>query len=102
MSPKKSDSFIHIIGYTESNETVIGGVWKIYETYGLPLDIIFDICLRRKWIPGWINLYEDMRNSGMEHGRILSKLEEAINDSFGKDYSAVVISRLSEIYKQQE
>ncbi len=99
MSRKKTDSLIHIVGYTEANETVVGGLWKIYETHGLPLDIIFDVCKQRNWIPGWIDLYEDMKKSGMEHGRIFSKLEEAINDSFGKDYSGVVISRLSEIFK---
>lgn len=102
MSPKKHESLIYIIGYTEADETVVGGIWKIYETHGLPLDIIFDLCIQRKWIPGWIDLYQDMIKSGMEHTRILSKLEEAINDSFGKEYCGVVISRLSEIFKSQE
>jgi alanyl-tRNA synthetase len=102
MSPKKPDSFIYIVGYTEAKEAVVGGLWKMYETYGIPLDIIFDACMRRNSIPGWIDLYQDMKKSGMEHGRILSKLEEAINDSFGKEYSGVVISRLSEIFKPQE
>lgn len=102
MSPKKSESLIYIVGYTEANETVVGGLWRLYETHGLPLDVIFDVCMQRKWIPGWIDLYEDMKKSGMQHSRILSKLEEAINDSFGKEYCAVVIFRLSEIYNQQE
>lgn len=102
MSKKHKKNYITLVGYTVDNKPVIGGVWKTYETYGLPLDIIFDVCIRRDWIPSWIDLYKDMKESGMEHSRILSKLEEAINDSFGKDYSGVVISRLSEIFKPQE
>jgi hypothetical protein len=102
MSTKKNKNPLYIIGYTENKEPVMGGVWSAYETHGLPLDIIFDVCIQRKWIPGWPDLYKDMKKSGMEHGRILSKLEEAINDSFGKEYGAVVISRLDEIFAPKE
>lgn len=100
MSTKKSKSIIYITGYTEDNQMVVGGVWSLYETHGLPLDIIFDVCIERKWIPGWIDLYKEMKKSGMEHSRILSKLEEAINDSFGKEYGDTVISRLESIFQK--
>ena len=102
MPKKHKQNYIYIVGYTTNNEVVVGGLWKTYETYGLPLDVIFDVCIRRNWIPSWIDLYKDMIDSKMEHGRIISKLEEAINDSFGKDYCGAVISRLEKIFKPQE
>ncbi len=96
------NNFIEVIGETTDGKGVVDGVWKTFETYGLPLDIIFDVCLQKGCIPDWILLYKQMRISGMEHGRILSKLEEAINDSFGKDFCGVVISRLDQIFKPDE
>jgi hypothetical protein len=35
----------------------------------------------------------------MEHERIISKLEEAISDSFGKEFSDRVILTLNKIFK---
>ena len=92
------NNFIDVIGKTTDGKGVVNGVWKTFETYGLPLDIIFEVCLRKGCVPDWIELYKQMLISGMEHGRILSKLEEAINDSFGKEFGAVVISRLDKIF----
>ena len=95
---KKSENPIHIVGETTDGKDVIDGVWKTYETHGLPLNIILDLCIRKNWVPDWISLYKQMRYSGMQHSRILSKLVEAINDSFGKEFCDVVISRLDQIF----
>lgn len=96
---KGSKNYIVIIGETTDGKKVVDGIWKTFETHGLPLDIIFTLCIRKEWMPDWIELYKQMRHSGMEHSRITSKLEEAINDSFGKDFCDVVISRLDQIFK---
>lgn len=99
MSKQRITNYIVVIGETTDGKQLIDGVWKTFETHGLPLDIIFDVCIRRGWVPDWIELYKQMRQSNMEHGRILSKLEEAINDSFGKEFCGVVIFRLDKIFK---
>lgn len=96
---KKSDSIIIVIGKTPDDKFVVDGIWKTYETHGLPLDIIFDVCLQRGWVPDWSKLYIQMVASGMKHDRILSKLESDINDSFGKDFGEAVIFRLDQIFK---
>ncbi len=90
------------VGITTDNKPVISGIYKFYETHGLPLDIIFDIFIRKEWVPDWISLYQDALAAGMQHDRILSKLEEAINDSFGKEWAAVVIFRLDNIFAPKE
>ena len=96
--PKKSNNYITIIGETPEGKVVVDGIWKTYETHGLPLDTILDVCVQKNWMPDWIKLYIQMVSSGLKHVRILSKLEEAINDSFGKEFGDVVISRLDKIY----
>ena len=97
---KKSESGcpIHAVGETTNAKILVDGIWAMYETHGLPLDIIFDLCIRKEWMPDWIELYKQMRDSGMKHSRILSKLEESINDSFGKEFGDVVILRLSNYF----
>jgi hypothetical protein len=96
--PKKSRNYIIQVGETIEGKIVVDGIWKTFETHGLPLDVILTLCLTKKWVPDWIMLYTQMISSGMEHDRILSKLVEAINDSFGKEFCDVVISRLNQIF----
>lgn len=98
MSKKKSKSSIIVVSQTTDGKPVVDGIWAFYETHGLPMDIIFDACLRKGWVPDWVLLYKQMRSSGMEHSRIISKLEESIIDSFGKDFCDVVISTLDKIF----
>lgn len=98
----KSECPIYVTGETSNGKKLVDGVWAMYETHGLPLDIIFDLCIRKEWMPDWIELYKQMLSSGMKHSRILSKLESDINDSFGKEFGDVVISRLDQIFKPKE
>ncbi len=46
----------------------------------------------------WVDFYKEARYAGMEHDRILSKLEEAICDVWGKDFYEVVESRLNDVF----
>lgn len=96
MSQRKNALFP--IGQTSDGKMVIDGVWETYQTHGLPLDIIFSICIEKDLMPSWIHLYVQMRNTGMQHERIISKLEESIGDSFGKEFGSTVISKLEQIF----
>jgi len=89
-------------GITENNKPIISGIYKTFETHGIPLDIILSILIDGNSVPNWIDLYKDCRLAGMEHDRVLSKLEEAICDSYGKEWSDQVIFRLNSIFKTQE
>jgi alanyl-tRNA synthetase len=97
-----SNDYFTPTGQTTDGKVIVDGVWKFYETEGLPLDVIFDCCIKKGWIPDWIKLYTQMIASGMKHERILSKLEVAICDSFGKDFSEAVISRLDQYFQPKD
>lgn len=89
-------------GETLDGAPVFGGVFAFHETYGLPLEVIFQNFIDRGYLVDWIDFYQAAINAGMKHDRILSRLEEAISDSFGKEYCQVVISRLDNLFRSQE
>src|SRR5688572_28584362 len=83
-----------IVGKTTDDKIVVRGVYRFFETHGLPLEIIFDLLKERNMIPDWINLVEEAELAGMKFSRILSKLEDPIADSWGYEFSRVVIKTL--------
>jgi alanyl-tRNA synthetase len=101
MSKKTKAQFIQS-GITEDNKLVFSNVYKFYETHGLPLDVIFNIFLDKGYLPDWIDFYKSALSAGMQHTRIISKLEEAICDSFGNEFSDVVIFRLDNLFKNKD
>jgi hypothetical protein len=82
------------------DKPVMSGIYKFYETHGLPLDVIFSLFIEKGYVPDWIDLYKSAKNAGMKHDRIISKLEESISDSYGKEFCEKVISVLDSIFKK--
>jgi len=89
---------LHQTGITTEDKKVVAGIYSFYETYGLPLNIVLMCFQTKDWVPDWIDLYLSATKAGMKHTRILSMLEEAISDSFGKEWTTEVISRLDHLY----
>lgn len=83
------------VGKTTDDKIVVAGVYEFYETYGLPLDSLFDSLNQKNQIPCWISFYKEAKFAGMKHERILSKLEESISDVYGKEFSDIVLSKLN-------
>lgn len=82
------------IGITKDNKPVLSGVFALYQTEGLPIDIIFSILIDKNCMPCWNSFYQEAKDSGMKHSRILSWLEAAIIDSYGSEFSDTIFSRL--------
>jgi len=97
--PRKKKSLLQQTGINSDGKAIFAGAYAFYETHGLPLEVLFICFMERNAIPDWIDFYKSARDAGMEHTRILSKLEEAISDSYGKEWAEVVISRLDSIFK---
>lgn len=85
---------LKLVGKTESGTLVLSGVFKVYETLGIPLDAIFDCLKERNAIPDWLCFYVEAVGAGMKHDRILSKLEPAISDSYGIEMAKKVLEVL--------
>lgn len=92
-------TFLKQTGITTDDKPVISGCFRLSETEGLPLEIIFDYFAKNDVMPNWIDTYKECLTAGMKHKRILSMLGEAIYESFGKEFRDVVISRLDLLFK---
>lgn len=96
----KADISNHkIVGYTVEKKPVISGLAKFYFQDGLPLSIIFDRCIIEGFQPSFPHLYNELKENGMTHDRIIHLLNEHIFESYGKDYRDVVIDRLNKFMK---
>jgi len=86
------------IGKSE-NKIVVSGVFKFYETHGLPLsDILFGIN-NKNGLPDFLSFYIEARNAGMKHSRVLSILEEGLNDStvYPNESITIILERLKSL-----
>ena len=92
-------TILKVTGKTDQEQTIVSGVYRLYATTGIPLDIIFDCLKQRNVIPDWLCFYVEAVEAGMKHDRIMSKLESAITDSYGKEFGDVVIERLELVAK---
>jgi hypothetical protein len=90
-----SQPLLYQSGITTEGKRVVSGLYKLYETIGLPLDIILSVFHQKDWIPDWINFYCAALSAGMRHTRIISKLQEAISDVYGSEWSDIITSKLN-------
>jgi alanyl-tRNA synthetase len=96
---RKNKHLLKQVAVTTDGKKVLSGLYKFYETVGLPLDVLLHCFQEKNALPDWVDFYTSALAAGMEHERILSKLEEAVSDSFGKEFSDHVISTLGKIFK---
>lgn len=91
---------IKIVGKTLGNKLVVSGLFRLFETDGIPLEIIFQVAITNNCIPCWLSFYKEAKAAGMQHDRILSRLEPAISDSYGLEWANHVIETLTILYDQ--
>lgn len=90
---------MNIVGRTVDGKTVVSGVYRFFETHGLPLDVVLSTLREKHHVPCWMSLYRECASAGMGHERILDKLEAAISDSYGAAFCAHVIHGLRRLHE---
>lgn len=88
-----------IKGKTVEGKPVISGLFKFYETEGIPLEAVFAGVKVNGLVPCWMSFHQEARTAGMSHARILSKLEPALDDSFGYTFRCKVMEGLNALYR---
>lgn len=86
---------IQVVGRTTDGKDVVAGVFRFYETEGLPLDILFESLLLKDCIPDWTSFYREALSAGMSPERIFAKLEPALLDVYGAEFRDVVLKKLA-------
>jgi hypothetical protein len=89
-----------VVGKTETGVEIVEGVYRYFETHGIPLDILFSVLRDRNRMPSWLQFYDEARAGGMKHDRILSKLDPAITDVYGSDFKKVVLEKLDQLRRK--
>ena len=97
----KNKTILFVTGVTKDNKKIFGGCFDMYQIHGIPLDIIFNNLKDNNYVPDWIDIYRSARSNGMSHERILSKLEPDIDDSFGPDWTKIVLENLNKIFGEK-
>lgn len=81
-------------GKTPNGTKVVGGIYAVYETHGIPLDVLLTNLASQKAIPCWVSLYLDMTKAGIKPGRAVSMLSSAVNDAYPHELRDVIVKRL--------
>ena len=92
MSRKKRPEF-DTVGITPEGKKVVSGVFRVFDTIGLPLDVIFDLCEQENLMPSWTHFYDD----AIKEKTIYNRLETNVSDVYGKPFWLEVKKRL-ELY----
>lgn len=85
-----------VVGKTEDGRSVISGVFKMYDTLGMPLADVIDTIHQKNFVISWIHFYEEAKKGGWKYDTIMTRLREGIIDTHGLEYFNVVEKKLNE------
>lgn len=75
---------LRVIGYTEDKKIVLGGVYEVHETHGVPICMIIDAILKSGRLVSYydfmLTAYSKIK-SPKKIGKIKSLLSEAVQDA---------------------
>lgn len=87
---------IRAVGRTQDGRVVVEGVFRFCETEGVPLTDTLSILKAQNAMPSWLAYFREALEAKMTGPRILSKLDEALTDTYGAEFRDVVLKRLGE------
>ena len=81
---------LNIVGKTTNNKLVISGVIRFKETYGLPLDVIFQVLKNNGFAISWFDLIKEAMQTWIKAEHFMPELKTSIIDVFGLEYYSIV------------
>jgi hypothetical protein len=69
-----------IVGHTPDGKPVVDGVFRIFDTIGLPLDSVLDLVSQKGWVVSWLDFYKDAAKAGWTHKTIMNRVSIAVSD----------------------
>jgi len=88
---------MEIVGKTEDGHLVVSGLFKLFDTSGIPLADLFGKCFKEGLQPSWVHFIQEADNAGWKRKTSLLRIAEALTDCKGKEYSDAVIERLQKL-----
>ena len=62
--PRPKKGVMKAIGVTPEERPVFNGIFKMVDTYGMPLEILLDIMKERGFVVDWLQFYKDAEKAG--------------------------------------
>lgn len=82
------------VGTTEAGRPVIGGVFPLVNSEGIPLEVVIESLRRRGMVVDWVGFVRECLRFGWSEERILSGIVAAVGDVCGPIERDAVESRL--------
>jgi len=70
-----------VSGFTSERKPVVTGVFRLYDTIGLPLNIILDQIILNGWVVDWEVFYNDAMKAGWKKTTFRNRVSEALQDA---------------------
>lgn len=90
---------VEIVGKDPTGKSVVCGLFKLFDTTGTPLYVVFDICQQYNYIPSWIDFYREAEKAGWKHKTIIDRLRDGMEDIYEREFIDTVLDRLDKIFK---
>lgn len=85
---------LYIVGKTVDNKLVVGGVFYLYDSLGLPLCNILDMLNGKGWVPAWDIFLQDALDSGWKLDTILRRVKEGLVDIYDKQKTTRIMDNI--------
>jgi hypothetical protein len=86
MGRRRRGALLRITGKTTDDRDVVSGVFKLFDTNGLPLDIVVSYIHERGKVVNWPDFVEAAEKAGWLDKTIRLRIKEAVTDAYGGDY----------------
>ena len=87
---------VRVVGTTTDGRQVVAGLYILYETHGIPLDVIIGGCSERGVVPSWSHMVGEAAAAGMSKARAISKVRQAVSDA-GHPQAALISEALEKL-----
>ena len=91
-----------VSGETVDGKIVVKDIFKLFESRGIPLDVIVGYLDSQNMVVDWIDFYERSLDCNWKIKSTVSKIERVLLDIKGKEYSDEVILRLKYYIGEKE
>jgi len=71
--------YLEVVGKAREDRLVVSGVFKLFETTGLPLEIIIEELWEDGYIPSWNDFYKEAEAAGVGHRSIMIRIQEGVS-----------------------
>lgn len=92
--------YLKVAGKTEDGKLVMMGVGTLCFTAGVPLELILHHFKERNMVVDWVDYIQTALKDGHKPQTIMSRMEAALGDVYGKTYTAEIMKRARCLFTQ--